>query len=743
MTLFTQPTPYAEAAAPLFTVPQPPVHTAPAAPAAPVKFEHPPTSEQQAILDAAATGQPLVIEAGAGTGKTTTLKMVAAAAPRTRALYLAYNKAIAEDARASFPANTQCSTAHSLAFRQVGHQFKDRLNGPRLPAREVARFLQIPAVVDLGKHALTSVKVARIVTDSIRRFCYSDDDLPAFSHIPTIPGLDVDPDAMYELRAQVLPMLERAWEDLQERGGRLKFEHDHYLKMWALTQPTLPADVVFLDEAQDANPVIARIVEAQSAQRILVGDQSQAIYGWRGAVDAMQEFTGQRLALSQSFRFGQAIADEANTWLQLLKAPLRLSGNPAKDSKVGVVYPGQAILCRTNAGAIGQAMAAIGSGLRPALVGGGNDIRNLARACQDLQRGRPTEHPELMAFSSWDEVREYAEHDAGGADLKTLVKLVDGHGPERILRIVDQLVDEHNADVVLSTAHRAKGREWATVRLAADWSEPYNQDGSLNRGEAMLTYVAVTRAKDVLDRRNLNAAEAGGIGFRNLVEDEERAALDEPGHIPARERAAVIHSPAEQGGDIPRTPLGPVSTVADGEGSANMNTSEPEYILIPGRGGGVEEVHVDGVHCPGCNVGPGQNHRDGCTVAPYDVHNVWTGKVPEKLMQGVVVPDPPRIYTDLPTDMVGWLDYAKHAADSEKSWKEVKEAAQQKIKDWCDANGVDEPTVAGQPACSYKENKPGGQLDGKALKADHPDIYAKYYTPKKASRPFNFLGRWK
>ncbi|MFE3449648.1 UvrD-helicase domain-containing protein [Nonomuraea sp. NPDC059194] len=631
-TLFTQPGAFT---APAFTAPTQ---------AAPV-FEHPPTIEQAAILEAARQGDDLVIEAGAGTGKTSTLKMVAAASMR-RGLYLAYNRAIADDARASFPASVQCATAHSLAFRAVGHQFAHRLNGPRLPAREVARFLKIPAVLDLGAHALTSVKVARIVMDAVAAFCHSSSDEPAWWHIHDIPGLDVDPYAMTQLRQAVLPMVVKAWEDLISLDGKLKFTHDHYLKMWALGRPVLPAELVFLDEAQDANPVIAQVVEDQSSQTILVGDQSQAIYGWRGAVDAMESFEGARFQLSQSFRFGQKIADEANVWLELLDAPLRLTGNPAKDSGLGVVYPGDAILCRTNAGAIGQAMAALGSGLRPAMVGGGDDIRRLARACQDLRNGRGTEHPELMAFSSWAEVKEYAEHDAGGADLKTLVKLVDSHGPERILKVVDQLVDEHNADVKISTGHRAKGREFETVRLASDWNEPYDKDGNLVPAEAMLTYVAVTRAKQVLDCRTLTSQ--GGI-----------------------------HSPDEV---VHRTPLAAEQAVPAGGDSTAMD---------------------------------------------------------------VLTPDPERVDTDLPAEMVGWLDYAKKAAENEAGWKAVKDAAIQKVKDHLAARGLDKATVAGRDAVSWKESAPGGQLDGQELKKDHPDIYAKYYKPKKASRPFNFLGEWK
>ena len=86
-----------------------------------------PTSEQQAIIDAYKSGGNLVVEAGAGTGKTSTLRLLAAAAPGRRGIYVAYNRAIADDAKRSFPANVTCATAHSLAFRAVGRRFAHRL----------------------------------------------------------------------------------------------------------------------------------------------------------------------------------------------------------------------------------------------------------------------------------------------------------------------------------------------------------------------------------------------------------------------------------------------------------------------------------------------------------------------------------------------------------------------------------------------------------------------------------------
>lgn len=100
-----------------------------------------PTAEQSAIVKAFGTGRNLAIEAGAGTGKTSTLKMLAAAAPRRRGVYVAYNKAIASDAQREFPDSVKCATAHSLAYGAVGRLYRGRLNGPRAGLAWVDRYL--------------------------------------------------------------------------------------------------------------------------------------------------------------------------------------------------------------------------------------------------------------------------------------------------------------------------------------------------------------------------------------------------------------------------------------------------------------------------------------------------------------------------------------------------------------------------------------------------------------------------
>jgi AAA domain/UvrD-like helicase C-terminal domain len=479
---------------------------------------HPPTGEQAAIVDAVKTGDGVVISAGAGTGKTTTLKLIGQESERQRGLYVAYNTAIVADAKKGFRGSgVTVSTAHALAMAAVGHKYRSRLNGARVPAQKVARILGINEPLKVDDKILAPAQVARLVMETTERFCRSaDPELDGYRHIPRKPGLDT-PGALSVLRSALMPWARKAWADLitvddpiLRQRPQLRFSHDVYLKLFQLSGPDLAADYILFDEAQDADPVILSIVlDQKNSQLVAVGDKNQAIYEWRGAVNAMDGFPAKhRLALSQSFRFGPAIAHEANKWLEILSADLRLTGSDRISSMVRPIQDANALLCRTNAQAISEAMHAIEAGHKAALVGGGNDIRALADAAGSLKAGRGTSHPELFAFRTWAEVQDHAENDPSGSDLKVLVGLIDEHGPERIIEVVDQLSDESAADVTISTAHKAKGREWDSVRIASDFRPPKGDKDDPDSRQippemARLAYVAVTRSRLSLDRTGL------------------------------------------------------------------------------------------------------------------------------------------------------------------------------------------------------------------------------------------------
>jgi hypothetical protein len=464
-----------------------------------------PTPEQEAIIEAALTDENVVVQAGAGCGKTTNLVQIAQAKPKYADIgYLAYNRAIAGDAKKKFGGNTTAATAHSFAFRAVGYKYKARLDAPRVSAKQAASILGINEGVAWGEAQFGPVKLALLANETVKKFCYSADPHITSRHVPFVPGTE---EFFPQLAEIVAPFALKAWEDLIQTSGRLRFQHDVYLKLWALSNPTLPFDTVLLDEAQDANPCIEGVVKNQEAQVIMVGDSAQQIYAWRGAEDAMERFDApHRLTLSQSFRFGPAVADEANKWLGILDAPLRLKGFDKIKSEIVTLDTSKAILCRTNASVVAEALHQQQAGQQVAIVGGTGEIRAFAEAARDLMSGNPTYHPELIGFKNWSEVSKYvAEENA--TDLKVFVNLIDNYGVQTVMDVANKAVDEQYASVVISTAHKAKGREWESVKIGNDFREPMNEDGSPAdpiKSECMLSYVSVTRAMEKLDRGSLS-----------------------------------------------------------------------------------------------------------------------------------------------------------------------------------------------------------------------------------------------
>ncbi|KOG64693.1 DNA helicase [Streptomyces griseoflavus] len=469
-----------------------------------------PTDEQAAAADRFQAGDHLALQAGAGTGKTTTLALLAHGT-RRRGRYLAYNRAIAHDAATRFPATVTCKTAHALAFAATGHRYAGRLNAPRRPAWRTGHDLGLTKAVPIGERLLTPKALSYAVLRTVARFCHSADPALTHHHVPPLRGLEET--ALHaELAHYLTPYAQKAWADLQRPDdGIVRFDHDHYLKIWALTHPRLDADFLLLDEAQDTNPVVEQVFTAQRdhAQLVMVGDSAQAIYHWRGAKDVMTGFDGTALALSRSFRFGPHLAREANRWLSLADAPLRLTGSDTVPTTVGAADGADAVLCRTNVGALGEVLQQLALGHRVALAGGGENLRTLALAARDLKEGRRTHHPELVLFTCWGELQDYAAHDPAGRDLQPLVDLVDAHGTDAILAAVHQLVPEDQAEMTISTAHKAKGREWPAVRIAEDFQPPRATDEQDEQGrpvpppidaaDARLAYVAVTRARHHLD----------------------------------------------------------------------------------------------------------------------------------------------------------------------------------------------------------------------------------------------------
>lgn len=491
-----------------------------------------PTAEQAEAVALFMTGQPLVIRAFAGAGKTSALVLIgeAAGAEGRRGILTAYNKKIILAAGEKMPRNVQAFTMHKLAYDAVGFKYRVRAKkeGKRLiKSHELAAILgagPFTIKAGAGTRTLAAGYLAGLAMATVTEFCKSGALEISERHVPYIDGIDEPTEAgdrtwanNREVRRFVMPVVRRAWQDLcrtdKEGGGRLQFEPNHSLKLFQLGTTgehgqRIPAhidtDFIAVDEAQDLAEVMLAIImdQADHAQLVFCGDSFQAINEWMGAVDALDKIEalgGNVSYLSQSFRFGNAIADVANGLLARLGSPLPLAGFDKVASTVGPVADPKCILTRTNAEAVRQLLYAVRAGRKPFLVGGAKEVREFAEGARELQAGRRTDHHDLGAFDTWAEVEEYVEKDEQGGELRLMVKLVDDFGTATILEAVNGVAAESAADLMISTTHKAKGLEWETVQLAGDFFKPKPGETGLPVAEMRLLYVAVTRGQLGLD----------------------------------------------------------------------------------------------------------------------------------------------------------------------------------------------------------------------------------------------------
>jgi superfamily I DNA/RNA helicase len=486
-----------------------------------------PTDEQQEIVDVFSTGSDLVVEAGAGVGKTSVLRMLGQEASylgrngvhETSGVFLAFNKAVAVEAQRSFPRNVACSTAHSLAFRAVReHPSVQRLGGQRVTARQLAEdHLGITKWVKMPRRKpISTWKVASLAVETVQRFCRSDDREVGPQHVPLLEGADME-----VLREAVTPFAREVWEDLQRPDGFAQYSHDHYMKLWALSDPRIEADFLLVDEAQDTNPVLAGVLRRQDhLQRVLVGDSQQRLFSWRGSVDVMHEFDQAEVRyLTLSFRFGDAVAEEANRWLGYLEAPLRLRGLPSIDSRLDYVEQPDAVLCRTNADVMEQAMDAQDRGMDVAVVGGTREVYDFAGAVDDLRAHGRTSHRELSIFKSWSDVLGYVREEQPGGGFGTAVRLIERYGTDVVRSVATRCVEPTEADLVVSTVHKVKGLEWPKVLLDSNLAPDQALDQEdMSRGALMVCYVAATRAQEVLDATALELFHSRRRRRREAVE---------------------------------------------------------------------------------------------------------------------------------------------------------------------------------------------------------------------------------
>jgi antirestriction protein ArdC/DNA polymerase III epsilon subunit-like protein len=471
-----------------------------------------PTKQQQAVIDAVVDGKDVIVQALAGTGKTSTLKMAARAVaekyPDKTILYIAFGKAVAAELNADpdrpsnmiARTNTQVAWHHAPTWMQQRSFKKDSIGLPS----DVADHLGIGPVkvVEIKKDGekvnatLSSREVVKSVRDAVTAFAQSADEKIMPKHFT---------DNFVDIPEVFIDYANRWWDDISSPKGKLTMNQSYpekYVQLNGIdvtmspdSETTNPdkvipaADIIFFDEAQDINDVAGDWVRKQPIQKVFVGDGNQSIYGWRGAKDQLDTLEGaEKLQLTESFRFGPNIAAVANRFLAVAGKPEKVIGLSKNEGKIvedlADMPDPDAVLVRTNGGAF-KAMIEYLDQNKTVGISQSTKTR-LEEAIETAtwimngkkKDSKPSKYnAELGMYDSWEEIGLLIK-DGKAREVKSLYDLINQNGIQNLRDILGRVVVERE-ETAESKAALAKYKPLTLDKV---------EDGSTGKIDSSVTY---------------------------------------------------------------------------------------------------------------------------------------------------------------------------------------------------------------------------------------------------------------
>ena len=492
--------------------------------------------QQKAIFAACKGSGNLLVEALAGTGKTTT---IVGAVPYLvgKILLCAFNKRIAEELKTRVGDDSQVhvSTLHSLGFRLVKRMWPscdvDDRRGLKL-ALEGLKQVGGPQNKNFMYAVHYTAQTCKEVAPFLIKMPTPDDPLAQRGHqsdaerIEQVNGIGhgyghfdgVNPRYLDDCCRAVLRAMVLA---VETNDGTVDYSDMLFIPLQkALTRGEY--DVVIVDEAQDMNRAqleLAQRALKEDGRIIVVGDRHQAIYGFRGAdrgsMDRLREaFDCHTLPLTVTYRCPKQVVEIARHFVPEFEcaesAPSGSVRFVSREKLLKEAREGDFVLSRLNAPLLGLCLDLIKLGKRAKVEG--RDIgKSLNRIIGQLvYNDRSRRVDDLMPLlDDWernrvakamaldDEARASMVHDQATAlrvlsdDLNDVGALID--------RIETMFEDTYGKQRVItcSTVHKAKGLEADRVFILADtFKGSWTESGGGEEGN--LKYVAVTRAKKEL-----------------------------------------------------------------------------------------------------------------------------------------------------------------------------------------------------------------------------------------------------
>lgn len=459
---------------------------------------HPNTPEQDAILaEAKSTSNNIMMNALAGTGKTSTLEMIDRVSKQRPILYLCFNKRNADEARERMSGSTTVKT-----FNALGHQIWGGVIGKGLK-------LDTKKTYSIFKSLADEVKgdAARAIWDSYDQVRFGVEMGKALGYVPDgiypqatrlitqsalHSHLDEEPD---DLVTDLIDAVLRRSITLSY-AGTIDYNDQIYMSaLFGGTYPQFPLTLV--DEYQDLNPVNHEMIRKLVGKRRLigVGDPNQAIYAFRGAkgggmAEAEVAYGMTPMDLSISFRCPEAIV--RNTHWHVPHFRWSNSGGEVgcRDYHLAEDFePNAVFICRLNAPLFALAFKLIAHGHSINLVGTEIGPR-LVKTMQKLGDATLSQSGTIDAINEWLELK-LAKESKTARDMAECMKIIAKQSDSlgQAVSYAEHLFRQRGA-IQLMTGHKAKGLEFPLV---------YHLDPHVigeGKQDRNLRYVIQTRSSD-------------------------------------------------------------------------------------------------------------------------------------------------------------------------------------------------------------------------------------------------------
>ena len=473
----------------------------------------------------------LVVEAVAGSGKTTTLvKCLDFISDKCKVLMSAFNTDIVTELkkRTKDKDNVEVRTLHGLGLLFI------KRNIPQVSA--IPEPFKYDSYIKNNIKELTSINIYTLrgreyfrYIDNIKKYvdfgrfylCQTTKDLEFIENRYAIETIADEK----EVALKVMEWGKNALETI-DYTDMVWLPNVLFLKPLGLLY-----DFIFIDECQDMNKAERELVLKcfkMGTRMVSTGDRSQMLYAFSGgdpeSFNALKSIPNTKcLPLSISYRCGKNIVDFAKKLVPTIEAADNaVEGKIVRNVALDCVKDGDMILCRNNAPLVQIYNEFLKLG-RKAFIRGkdiGNNLKAIVKSTKQDKLNVDCKEDGVFVrlyddlFVSRNKLMEKFGIDAETAinspQLQNKIDMINAleilaegiNTSEEIIDKIDEIFPKRDKKdgISLSTIHKAKGLEANNVYIACESlmpSKSAKKDWEI-RQEYNLMYVAYTRAKNTL-----------------------------------------------------------------------------------------------------------------------------------------------------------------------------------------------------------------------------------------------------